>query len=270
MSPWSEALGVALLAGVGMLLGAWFSRRPKPIWLLGYFIPLAMVCLYDAGNRHPALAFIPPVSWMLLGRTKFAIFGFITSMMLTTPLSRLPQRRDRRVVGVLMVAIVAFISVWPFLAPAFNQRELAALVTKMDSDGVCLQTTSYTCGPAAAVTALRRLGFNADEGQLAILTHCTSFTGTPPDILAATLQSCYGRKGLKCDYRGFRDVAELKDAGLILAVVKFNFIVDHYVTVLAVNDRTVTIGDPLNGLTEMSRHDFENIWRHCGITLARR
>jgi predicted double-glycine peptidase len=140
----------------------------------------------------------------------------------------------------------------------------------MDSDGVCLQTTGYTCGPAAAVTALRRLGFKADEGQLAILTHCTSFTGTPPDILADSLQSRYGRNGLRCEYRGFRDVAELKNAGLTLAVVKFNFIVDHYVTVLAVNDHTVTIGDPLYGLTEMSRHDFEDMWRFCGVALARR
>jgi hypothetical protein len=270
MSPWVEAIGVALLASVGMLLGAWFSRRPRPIWLLGYFIPLAMVCLYDAGNQYPALAFIPPVSWILLGRAKFAVFGFITSMLLTTPLSRLPRKRDRRVVGVLMLVLVAFVSVWPFLAPAFNQRELAALVTKMDSDGVCLQTTGYTCGPAAAVTALRRLGFNADEGQLAVLAHCTSFTGTPADILADTLQSRYGREGLKCEYRGFRDVAELKDAGLTLAVVKFNFIVDHYVTVLSVNDRTVTFGDPLNGLTTMSRHDFGDIWRFCGITMSRR
>jgi hypothetical protein len=33
--------------------------------------------------------------------------------------------------------------------------ELAALTTRLDADGVCRQSNHYTCGPAAAVTALR-------------------------------------------------------------------------------------------------------------------
>jgi len=75
-------------------------------------------------------------------------------MVLTTPLSRLPLRRDRILVAVLMVALVGGTSVWPFLAPAFNQRELAALRTRLDADGVCLQGTGYTCGPAVVQWSL--------------------------------------------------------------------------------------------------------------------
>jgi hypothetical protein len=270
MSPWLESLGVVLLAAGGVFLGAWFSRRPKPYWLLGYFIPLSMIFLYGAGSRHPALTFVPPISWMMMGRNKFAIIGFIGSMVLTTPLSRLPKSRDRFVVALLMVVIVYLTSVWPFLAPAFNRQQLANLTTRIGRDGVCLQNTDYTCGPAAAVTALRRLGFEAEEGELAILAHTSSATGTPPDILAQTLQMRYGKEGLVCEYRLFKNVAELEASGLTLAVVKFNFMVDHYVTVLKVDDQRVTVGDPLNGLTELPQKQFGEEWRYCGIVMRRK
>src|SRR5271154_1831076 len=123
MGPWVESLGVLLLAGVGVFLGAWFSRRPGKWWLLGYFVPLTMAVLYAAGTRYAAFAFAPPVSWMMAGRTKFAIIGFISSMLLTTPLSRLPRKRDRVVVTLLMTAVVTLVSVWPFLAPAFYRQQ---------------------------------------------------------------------------------------------------------------------------------------------------
>src|SRR5882762_6904771 len=106
MNPWLESIGVALLAGAGVLLGHWFSQRPKPYWLVGYVIPLSLIIVYVVAGRHESLAFTPPVSWMMMGRTKFAIMGFIGTMVLTTPLCRLPQKRDRIAVSVLMVGVV--------------------------------------------------------------------------------------------------------------------------------------------------------------------
>ncbi len=270
MNPWVESLGVLLLAAGGVLLGAWFSRLRKPYWLLGYFIPLAMIVLYAVAVRKPALTFVPPISWMMMGRTKFAIVGFIGSMVLTTPLLKLPKQRDRIAVSLLMVCVVFAISVWPFLAPAFNRNQLAGLTTRMDDNGVCLQTTDYTCGPASAVTALRKLGFPAEEGQLALAAHTSSAMGTPPDILARVLQCQYGKQGLVCEYRVFKNVAALKNCGLTLAVVKFNLYLDHYVTVLEVNDQAVTVGDPASGIMNLSPAEFEEEWRHTGIVLKRK
>jgi predicted double-glycine peptidase len=270
MTPWLESLAVLLLAAAGMLLGAWFSRLHKPWWLLGYCLPLLLILIYATASRDPALAFTPPISWMMLGRAKFAVVGFIAAMMLATVILKLPLRRDRIALGCLATLVVLLASVWPFLAPAFNHTYLATLTTRMDADGVCLQNTPYTCGPASAVTALRKLGFPADEGQLAIAAHTTATIGTPPDILAAALASQYAAQGLICDYRSFKTLAELKQAGLTLAVIKYSFLLDHYVTVLDVTDKTVTIGDPLNGLTKMSSAEFAAIWRFEGVVLRRR
>jgi Peptidase C39 family len=269
MIPWPESLADALFALSGAGLGFWFSRLKKPYWTLGYFIPLSLILLYGFAIHKPATWFVPPISWLMLGRRKFAVIGFVATMVLTTPLSRLPRKRDRAVICVLMAAIVFGMSVWPFLAPAFNQNYLARLQTKIDPNGICRQSTSYTCGPATAVTALRKLGFPAEEGQIAILSHTTAATGTPPDILAQVLQERYGKDGLIAEYHAFKDISELKNAGLTLAVIKFTFMVDHYVAVLEVTDSEVVVGDPLDGLDRMSYDEFRQKWRFEGVVLRR-
>src|SRR5205809_4445767 len=224
LNPWIETVGVVLLGVVGVALGRWFSRLERPYWTLGYFVPLVLILLIGLAYRVRALEFIPPFSWLMAGRTEFALTALIGTMVLTTPLSRLPQRRDRAAIGVLMVWIVFQVAAWPFLAPAFNHDELEGLKTRIDSDGVCLQNTDYTCGPAAAVTALRRLGLPAGEGELAILSHNSAAMGTPPDVLCRALQQRYRRDGLRCEYRAFRSIPELKKSGLTLALMTFAFL----------------------------------------------
>jgi hypothetical protein len=270
MNPWLETLAVVLLALSGVIFGHWFSRLPRPYWAIGYLIPLGLVLLFGLAAHKPALSLVPPVSWIMLGRNKFAIMAFIVTLVLTTPCSRLGRRRDRILVVLLQVVIVFQMSVWPVLAPAFNRGYLARLQTRIDGNGICRQSNDYNCGPAAAVTALRRLGFHAGEGEIAILAHTSTAVGTSPDILARELQSHYGKEGLLAEYRVFKDLSELRAAGLTLAVVKYSFLIDHYVTVLEVNDHAVVAGDPLNGLAELSLSDFERNWRFVGVVLKRK
>jgi predicted double-glycine peptidase len=267
LSPWFETVAVVLLAAAGVLLGRWFSSLPKPYWTFGYFIPLTLIVIYGVASKNPALALDPPISWMMMGRNKFAVIGFITTMVLTTPLSRLPVKRTRAYVSALMAVVVSMMSVWPFLAPALNRSYLARLQTRMDADGICLQSNDYNCGPAAAVTALRKLGFPAEEGEIAILAYTSTATGTPPDILARALQDRYA--GLLSEYRVFKSVDELKTAGLTLAVIKHSFMLDHYVTVLEFTDDQVVVGDPMKGKVAVSRAEFEKRWRFVGVTLRR-
>lgn len=210
MSLWLEAAGSALFASSGALLGYLFSRLSKPYWMLGYFLPLTVILIYRLVLIFPVLAFLPPASWLMMGLTKFALLGFVATMVLTTPLSRLPQKRSRILVVGLMVVFVFVQSVWPFLAPIFNRHQLEQLQTSVGRDGVCRQTTGYTCGPAAAVTALRKLGLPGEEGEIAIRSHTSSSTGTPPDLLAEALRNEYRTNGLIAEYRAFKNMAELK------------------------------------------------------------
>ena len=269
MNPWLESSGVLVLGIVGVALGCCFSRLPKLYWSLGYFIPLTLIVLVGLAYRFRTLELCPPFCWLMTGRREFALTALISTMVLTTPISRLRLRRDRVATRLLMVWVVFQVAAWPFLAPAFNRDKLAALKTRIDSDGVCLQNTDYTCGPAAAVTALRRLGFPAEEGEIAILCKTSTAMGTPPDILCRALQNRYGADGLSCDYRAFKSVNELKRTGYTLALMKFAFLLDHYVTVLNVDDRYVTVGDPLNGRQTLTYTEFAKKWRFVGVVLNR-
>ena len=270
MEPWIETLAVALLALTGIGLGLWFSRLRKPYWLLGYFIPLILILCYVAAARKPALALLPPISWLVMGRNKFASIALIATMVLTTPLSRIKPLRARLLISVLMGLMVIQMSLWPFLAPAFNRDYLARLVTQIDLDGICRQSSDYDCGPAAAVTALRRLGFPAEEGQIAIWAYTSSAIGTPPDILARTLQERYGKYGLSCEYRVFKNLKELRQAGLTLVVIRYSFWFDHYLTVLKVSDDYVLVGDLSRGLVTLSNSEFLSKWRFVGVVLKRK
>jgi predicted double-glycine peptidase len=268
LTPWLESLFVASISLLAFLFGRWSSRLSKPYWLIGYAIPLGLIVLYCIAIFVPALANGPPISWMVIGRSRFVSFNVIATILLSAPLTRLPQKRNRVVVCTL-IAVLTGMSIVPFLAPAFNRSHLAALTTRMDSDGVSRQSNDYTCGPAAAVTALRKLGLPAEEGEIAILAHTSSLTGTEPDILAKVLQNCYRTNGLVVEYRTFRKVEDLKNAGPTVAVMKFNALQDHCVAVFGVQTNGILVADPLSGLSVVQLSEFENNWQFVGIVFKR-
>ncbi|HUW19929.1 MAG TPA: cysteine peptidase family C39 domain-containing protein [Sedimentisphaerales bacterium] len=269
MNPWLETIGVILVAVLGILLGRAFSGLRKRWWALGYFIPAALIAMLIVGGWPYSLAFVPPFFWIATGRIKFVILSLAITMGLTTPLSRLPRRCEKLIICILMTVIVAWFSVAPFLVPALIRNKLASLETRVNPNGICFQSTEYTCGPAAAVTALRKLGLPAEEGEIAVLSHSSPVTGTLPVSLYKALQNRYAAEGLKCQYRHFDSLAQLRDAGVTLAVVRDAFLSDHCVAVLEVSDWMVVLADPVLGRQLMSHEQFEKIWRFSGIVLER-
>jgi len=269
MNPWIETIGVVALALGGAWLGRWFSRLPKLYWMLGYFLPFLPIIGIGLTRWFASLEFTAPFSWLVAGRQEFAVCAFATTLLLTTPFSRLTTHRLKVLVVLFMAGVFIQYSLLPFLGPALIRNQLAALKTTVDADGVCLQSTSYNCGPAAAVTALRRLGLPAEEGELAVLAHTCNAAGTPSDVLADTLNARYGNRGLASEYRLFKSLSELKGDGITIAVIKYSFWADHYVTVLEVTGERVTVGDPLKGKASYTHDEFKKIWRFTGVVLKR-
>jgi hypothetical protein len=269
MNPWLETIGIILVASMGVFLGKLFSRPRRVYWIVGYFLSFLLIVFLLLTRYCNSLAFAPMLVGITAGRAKFVLFSLAVTMGLTTPLSRLPYRFERVAIYLVMIVVVVWFAVLPFLVPALIKGHLASLPTLLDSNGYCFQTTDYTCAPAAAVTALGKLGLPAEEGELAILAHTSPVAGTLPGCLQDALNKRYGDKGLKSQYRRFDSVAELKDAGLTLAVVKSAFLTDHCVAVLEVSDKAVTIADPAGGKKSMSYKQFEEIWRFSGIVLKR-
>jgi hypothetical protein len=266
MSPiaaaWLETLGVVVLAAGGVLAGGYGARWRHPWWLVGYFVPLAIVVAISLSRWFPRLELQWPLRWILMGRVEFALLALVYTMLLTTLVARLSHRREKILLSILMVACVFSQSILAFLGPALSHRKLTELETFIDGDGVCLQTTDYTCGPAAAVTALRRIGIAAEESELAIWAHTGRMAGTQPDVLCRVIQERYG---VPCRQVYFHDIDELRPRVPVVAVVKFALLIDHFVTVLEVTGTGVVVGDPLKGRVEMTPEEFARRWRHGGL-----
>jgi predicted double-glycine peptidase len=269
MNPWLETLGVVLIAVFGVVAGRIFSRFRKPYWVLGYILPSVLIAMLAMLRFKSNLYFVSPFSWIAAGRVRYVVLSLAVSMGLTVPLSRLPYKFEKLIVCVLMAGFVSWFSVLPFLMPALIKERLSNLQTKFDKNGICRQTTDYTCGPAAAVTALGKLGLRANEGELAVLSYSSPVTGTLPECLSSALQDRYSAEGLSCRYRRFDSIAQLKNAGITLALVREAFLMDHCLAVLEVTDEAVTVADPVTGTRLMPYEQFEKIWRFSGIVLQR-
>jgi hypothetical protein len=269
MNPWLETTAVTVLALLGIAVGRVFSRLKNPYWAWGYFIPLLLITILLSATYISSRALVPILAWVSGSRARFIILCLAVTVGSMTLLGRLPRKLEKAFVFVLMVGVVTWSSVLPFLVPALIQDELAALKTNFDSNNICFQSTDYTCAPAAAVTALTKLGFAAQEGQIAMLSHTSPVAGTLPWCLYKAIQNQYGPEGLQCRLRYFDSVSEMRNGGVTLAVVRDAFLLDHCVAVLDVTDNLVTVADPVWGRRSMSHKQFEKVWRFYGIVLQR-
>jgi hypothetical protein len=247
--PWLEPLVVFSLSGAAFFCAARAERCWVGVVLAG--VSLIAVCYFAE----------PWIS----RRTNAALLGAALPA-IATPLCRRASTRLLRV-GLAICAIGALVhSSWlDTLAPALAREELAQLRTQISPRGYCTQTTSYTCGPAAAVTAARLLGFAAEEGDLALLAHSSWHTGTDPDELASALEFRFREAGLNCRRIRPKTLDELAAGGLTLTVVRLAWGLDHWITVLEVSDREVRFADPLSGELTEPRGEFEARWKR--ITL---
>jgi len=252
----------------GLGCGLAVARAPKRLWIGSYVVCLAVLVIFGVKRYTVGLEMVPPFSWFAAGRIRFAI-ALIAPVMVFPLSARIPSGRTRLLCTVFVGLLSFQYGVMPTVSPVLARREFLSLKTLVDAQGVCLQQTGYTCGPAAAITGLRALGLNAEEGELSIWARTCSATGTDPDTLAEVLQTHFEAQGLQVDLRGFKSIDELAKAGVTLAVIKYSFWVDHFVTVLKVNGDQVVVGDPLSGRTIYTREDFAKVWRFTGIVLSR-
>ena len=213
--------------------------------------------------------YLPPLRPISAGRLRFVLLIFAVTVGLTAPLTQLQSYVSRFVTCLVMSVIIAVLVTLPFMGPALVQQDLSETVTRLDIDGVCRQSQSFTCGPAAAVTALKHFGVDATEGQLAVAARTSPVIGTSPWNLYQVLKDNYTSQGLRCRFSYLDSLDAIPDNSIALVVVKDAVLTDHCVAVMAYNDQTVTIADPMEGLIYVPRLQFIKQWRRCGIILQR-
>ncbi|MCE5186521.1 MAG: C39 family peptidase [Planctomycetaceae bacterium] len=268
MALWLETLGILLVALAGICVGLAASKRSTRTCLVVMIISLCLIGLILLARQDSLWQYVPALCALAAGRMRFVLLVFAVTMGLSAPLNQLGPGLRMTACTVMCVLIAAMISL-PFLLPAMLQQQFATSQTRIDVDGVCRQTQPYTCGPAAAVSALNRLGLEAQEGTLATQARTGPVIGTSPWDLYRAIDAIYSSQGLSCAFERLSGLEQIPSGGVLLAIVSDRFALDHCVAVLGFDEQTVTLADPAEGLVHMPRPQFAQSWRNCGIVLYR-
>lgn len=259
-----------LLVAVGLMVAGmgvgWHARRAWPVVYglgLGGAITVAFVTRWPELTEHPFLSWAAALQW----RSWMA--SMVIPALLLAPTH--PLERVRRVRILWAACAMAMATGLGPVASAWQVSSvLLSNTTRIGSDGVCRQQTDFTCGPAAAVTALHQFGVLADEGALAMRAGTTPLTGTTPEALARALRREHGDAGLEFDLRQYESIEDLPAVGVSMVVVKYGFMLDHWVCVLRVTPEGVEVADPSAGIEVWPAEEFMQRWKKVGIEVRRK
>jgi hypothetical protein len=258
-----QLIAFPIVAGGAVWGGRRWARSGH--WWVAVAVPLAIIGLVILGHRSARLHFMAPMSWVVDADWGPLVMTAAIGTVLATLMAKLPRRRTRVWVAVAMAVMLIYYGLLPAGLALAARRSLASTVTLIDGHGVCLQRHAYTCGPAAAVTCLARLGIQADEATLAVDSRCAPALGADGHLLAAAVVRRY--PNIHCRYRYVAALEDLRAPAVVDVILPR--IGGHYVAVVEVRPESVVVGDPLSGLGEMPRGEFLAAWSHGAIELAK-
>ena len=140
------------------------------------------------------------------------------------------------------------------------------------SDGVCIQSSPYTCGASAMVTLLSQYGIESTEGEMARLTETIPFKGVSNFQAVAGLN----RKLIEVNSNFTGKLKVYSDDEIdeiqtpCLTAIKYSLFFDHMICVLKIKQDFVEIADPLKGQRTMTRKKFLDQWRNVNIEMIKK
>jgi hypothetical protein len=167
-------VSLAAMAG-GILAGLRVPRRRAP-WVLGPFVLAA--AFYAVCRWQPAweAALFPWPAYAFFERQWIYPLGLF---ILGCGGGMLPIRWNRLVVWGGAAALLA----WSLFAGSWMLRSPCPGSDRLPARGeVYLQSTAYTCAPAACATLLAAWGIDRSENEMAQLCLCVPSKGTPTAV----------------------------------------------------------------------------------------
>ena len=264
-----DVILILALAGLSAWAGYKISRSTSKAWLIWFGLSFVFVIAVMLLHRIPTLAYHPVFQWVTQGANEVIVMAICGPLCFAILVPRLRFRRQKIIVGFFAALTIIYYIVPPFVDPAILYAQMEDSDTWVE-DGVCLQTTGYTCGAASAVTALKQLGIDANEMEMAIASGTSRTFGATEYKLAWAIETLYGNQGIHCDVKTFEQLTDLKDCCPVIVEVKYRPMVDHYITVLEIGDTTVLVGDPLKGKERLTYTEFLDKWRKAGIIVSKK
>ena len=258
----TPALCVALFAAAAAF-GLWAGGRRRA---LAPVVTAACLCLL---TLRVFFRYFPEVEYALLPWDAYiAIHAWWFFPCAFIALGVGARRMKRRGQRVALLALAGFVFLFALERLILNAVfDPSTCKGKPAADGVCIQSTPYTCGAAAAATLLNRNGVAADEAEMARLCRANAFTGTDAlDVCSGIREKLAGTgRCVRLERSGWRSLLSLGRPAMVL--LKSGFLVDHWVVVLEARPDGVLLSNPAAGRVALKPEDFKKRWRGLIVTI---
>lgn len=267
-----DSIQVAGALILGMTVGwATLMTGRKWLWVSQFLILSGLAVFLGVMGRRPDWAArfgLGPIVW---DTQLYILQTFIFSTIFVYIVRNWPTRRSRPLIMLLGIMALLQLGVLPSLGWILSVDDWKDSKTLVTNDGVCIQTTTYSCGPAAAVSGLFALGIEpSSESALALAAKTNQFTGTQPVKLLNAIEYFHGRSDL---VRGRiltpESVDTIPGGSPCIALIRHSRFMNHYVCILGIDDELVYIADPEQGARSMPREAFNKIFQKIIIQLIR-
>lgn len=183
----------------------------------------------------------------------FAIVFFVIALPFMT------NKGTKRAITIFLVFIIAISAIdqISYLIPSNNSN----IRGEIAGNGICLQSTSYTCGAASLATFLNIYDVKTTEIEMAKLARVRPFMGTSALGVYWALRHKLEETsfGSKIKNISFDELKQFDKPSII--TTKLTFLVDHVIVVLGYEDGKFNIIDPLSGKYSIDEKELQEKWR---------
>ena len=148
-----------------------------------------------------------------------------------------------------------------------NTFDYDTLKGQVNSTGICMQTFSYSCGAAAAVTLLNQYDIRISEKEMAVLCGTNKYTGTDEFKICRGLRKKINDNNVKVILERM-EWDDIKPSVFpFIAVIKIVFMSDHWVVIMSKNNESLKVYDPFVGIYDLRKKEFLKVWRKTVVRL---
>ncbi len=255
------------IINLGLLILAVFSGKYIYKHFKKYWIPVAVFSLLFL-FLEAFLIQRPDIEYMLIPWIDYAFFrgwGLLGAFVVFgIGIEQLPKSNQRAlIIFTVFLIIIRMYMWWSILFGLdYNFKE------KGFKNGICFQSTQYTCAPSSCATLLKHYGIESTEKEMARLcltgnVRATSNIKTVRGLRLIVNEKGYDVKIKLTDMEGLKKIPKP-----CLISVKVTFMVNHMVVLSSLTDDKAIILDPEDGKFDLKKSEFEKEWVGNAIWLV--
>jgi predicted double-glycine peptidase len=132
-------------------------------------------------------------------------------------------------------------------------------IPQIDTTGIVMQSTDYSCGPAALATVLQNMGINSTEGELKVLAGTDTSGTTMHGLSEAAKVKGVNAVGMRLS------VDDLRPNNIVHIILDGE---GHYSVIRKISSESVYLADPSLGNIEMTREKFNEIYTGNALLIS--